>query len=276
MLPYPSDSLVVTIMTPLRTPFLFFSLGILALVVLIETGSTFILERIGVDTVTATADINAIVADDPELHDAFESADRSEIETLLAEEKPPGRAIAFLALLDGVLLFTIALTTSGVVIPQAIQAQVQGPAAVIFAMFVITTAIALIFVVALPMLLVMVALLGAVPFGTLVYLILYGFFNRAGASAVLILLMTLKFAAGGSLVVAHESFLQRKGLILLFLSSLLGNVIVSFFHALVPRILVNITDHIAAIVVAVFAVCWSIPLLIGGVLGTIKLLQVKK
>jgi hypothetical protein len=58
----------------------------------------------------------------------------------------------------------------------------------------------------------MVALFTAVPFGTLVCLIMYGFFNRVGANLTLTLLMLLKVAFAARLILAHRRFLENKGL----------------------------------------------------------------
>ena len=55
----------------------------------------------------------------------------------------------------------------------------------------------------------LISLLLAVPFGTIVYLAIYGFFNRGGASATLSLLMLLKIVFAVCLVVAEQRFLQK-------------------------------------------------------------------
>lgn len=81
--------------------------------------------------------------------------------------------------------------------------------------------------------------------------------------------MFLKLVFAGSLVAAQPRFLQNKGLVLLTLSSLLCNVVVTFLHGLVPGVLVSITDAVAGIVVAVVALIWAIVLLVGAVVGIV-------
>jgi len=116
----------------------------------------------------------------------------------------------------------------------------------------------------------MIGLFLSVPFGTLAYLAIWGFFNTGAAKAALGLLMALKLGFGACLVLAHQRFLQNKGLVLIVFTSLLANLIVSFLHAVVPSVLVSITDGIAGIVVLILAVIWAIFLLIGSVISVIK------
>jgi len=118
--------------------------------------------------------------------------------------------------------------------------------------------------------LVMIALFTAAPFGTIAYLAKWGFFDRSGATTVLGLLMVLKLAFAGCLVLAHQRFLQNKGLVLIILTSLLANVIVGFLHGIVPLFLVSITDGIAGIVALILAAIWAIVLLIGAIIAVIK------
>ena len=77
---------------------------------------------------------------------------------------------------------------------------------------------------ALALLLLMVALFLATPFGTLAYLAVYGFFNRPGANAVLGLALALKMGAVVCLLLAQQRFLQNRGL-----------VPVSYTHLTLPK-----------------------------------------
>jgi hypothetical protein len=120
------------------------------------------------------------------------------------------------------------------------------------------------------LLILMVTLLLAVPFGTLAYLAIYGFFNRGGAAAVLGLLMVLKVGVGASLIAAQQRFLQNKGLVLLVLSTLLCSAIVSLLHGIVPGILVSITDAIGAIINGICGLIWAVVLLIGAIPAILK------
>ena len=82
--------------------------------------------------------------------------------------------------------------------------------------------------------LVMVSLLLSMPFGTIAYLAIWGFFPRRDAGVILSLLMFLKLGFGVFLVLARQRFLQQKGLVLLVLTSFVCYLIVGFFTGLVP------------------------------------------
>ncbi len=57
---------------------------------------------------------------------------------------------------------------------------------------------------------------------------------------------------------------------LIILTSLAANIIVSFLHALVPAPLVSITDAIATIVVFVLVVLWAAFFLVGSIVAVTK------
>jgi hypothetical protein len=139
----------------------------------------------------------------------------------------------------------------------------------IVSIVVILLAIVLI-IIALLLLILMLALLFSAPFGTIVYFAVYGFFDRGGAATTLGFLMLLKLAFAVCLVIAHQRFLQNRGLVLIVLTSLVAGIIVSFLHGFVPRPLVSITDAIAAIIVGIIAVIWAIVLLIGSLVSIFK------
>src|SRR4029453_7062667 len=107
-------------------------------------------------------------------------------------------------------------------------------------------------------------------FGTIAYFAIYGHFDRSTAAATLSLLMILKIAFAICLVLAHQRFLQNKGLVFLIILSLVGNLIISFLHNFVPIPLVSITDTIGAIVVAIIAFILAIILMIGAIISIIK------
>ncbi|HYR63079.1 MAG TPA: hypothetical protein VET24_10685 [Actinomycetota bacterium] len=180
--------------------------------------------------------------------------------------RPPGLGIPSLGLLDAILVFTIALVGIGLVMPERLQGKVQGVVTLIFSIIVILLGIGLIFG-ALALLILMISLLLSVPFGTLVYLIVWGFFNTGGASAALALIMALKILFVIALIIAQQRFLQNKGLVLLVLTSLVASIIVSFLHGIVPFFLVSITDAVAAIIVGILAVIWAVVLLVGAIIS---------
>ncbi len=190
-------------------------------------------------------------------------------DTLGSQRKPPGVAISCLALLDGLILFTAGLMGAQFLLGERLQGRIQGVLTLIVSLLTLIGAIVLIFV-TLAKVLLMVGLFVAVPFGTLAYLIIWGGFNTGAAKAVLGLLLLLKLGFGAGLVLAHQRFLQNKGLVLIIITSLVANLIVSFLHALVPSFLVSITDGIAGIVVLVLAAIWALFFLIGSVISVVK------
>jgi hypothetical protein len=193
---------------------------------------------------------------------------------LNVEDAPPGIAIAAMALLDVQLVFATILYGLGVILPHPAIGRIQGIASLILAILLILASIVAIFA-ALTLLLLMIALIASF-FGAIVYLAIWGDFARDEAAAILWLLLILKIATGVLLVLAHQRFLQNKGLVLLVVTSLIANVIISFLHGLVPIILVSITDAIGAIVCAILALIWAIGLLIGAIIAIIRILKPEK
>lgn len=187
----------------------------------------------------------------------------------------PGLGIPYLALIDGLLLFTIALMGFALLVPDRIHGKIQGIATFLVALFVLIGAITSIFV-AIALLMLMISLLLAVPFGTIVYFATYANFAVAPAAATLSLVMILKLGFAVCLILAHQRFLQNKGLVLLILTSLLATIILSFLHGIVPRFLAYITDDIGAIIAAVLAAIWALVFLIGSIPAIIKALRVDR
>jgi hypothetical protein len=250
-------------MRQLRTPIFLIAMILLVAAVLVEIGSAFILHANPTDS-------SVLLSQEP---DAFGKIDPSSLDSL-SGNRPPGLGIPYLATLDVIVLFTVALVGTALIVPERVQGRVQGCATFVFAFLVICAGIGLAFA-AFGLLILMVSLLLSVPFGTLSYLAIYGFFNRGGAGVVLSLLMALKLGFAVCLVIAQEKFLQNTGLVALVLTSLIATVIVSFLQGLPPGVLVSITDAIAAIIVAILAVIWAVLLLIGS-LGSIgNALQLK-
>ena len=183
-------------------------------------------------------------------------------------ERPSGLGIPYLALVDAAALFTVGLMAAGLVVPQRLHGRLQGVVTLVFSILLLLAAIGLL-VLAIAKVVLMVTLLLAFPFGTIAYLIGFGFFPRGTAIVILSLLMFLKFVFAGALTAAQPRFLQNKGLVLLTLTSLLCTAVVSFLHGIVPGVLVSITDAIAGIVCAVAAIIWAVVLLVGAVVAIV-------
>ncbi len=187
----------------------------------------------------------------------------------------PGLGISYLALVDGILLFSIGLMALGLVIPARIQGRLQGIVNFIFFLLLLLAAIGLVFL-AILLLTMMITLLLAVPFGTIAYMAAFADFNVGAARATLGTIMTLKLAFAVCLVLSNPRFLEVKGLMLLVMLSLLANVIVSFLHGLGPTFVVSILDALAAIVVGIIGAIWALVSLIGSIPAIIKLIRVDR
>jgi hypothetical protein len=247
-------------MGDLRKPLLVLAMALMVVVMLIEVGSSALIKA------PTTRDVAGQTP--PEAQQALADADPGQLEALSRQDSP-GLAIPAMALLDTVVLFSVALIAGALIVPAGVQGRVQGCVTFVFALLLLLGAIVTILT-TLALVILMLSLLLSVPFGTIAYLAIYGFFPRGAASNVLGLLLLLKVAAGGCLLLAHQRFLQNLGLLLVVATSLLGNVVVSFLHALVPGFLVSITDGVAAIVVALLAAIWALLLLIGAIPGILR------
>jgi hypothetical protein len=231
----------------LRTPFFVVAVAVMALVVLLELGSSL------------------VVGGDPAGSDLRRQADQMEVEVQPGDvDEPPGRALTYLALVDGILLYTVLLMGASLVVPERAHGRAQGCLTLVGSIVLIIVALILA-ILALIELFVMVTLLLSVPFGTIAYLALWGFFPRGDAAALLGLLLFLKLVFCVFLVLAQQRFLQSKGLMALVLTSLVCNVVVAFLHALVPLVVVSVFDSISAILVAIIAIVWGIILLIFSI-----------
>ncbi|MDY7227255.1 hypothetical protein [Hyalangium rubrum] len=255
-------------MDKLRKPFFIASLVCLALTVLVEVGAPVLLPTQAPDRQALEASIREEGAQD--------DVDINEVLEVQKENPPtPGLSIPYLALLDALLLLTLSLMGASLLIPERVHGRVQGLVTLIGSIVALLAGIAMLFA-AFGLLMLMVSLFLSVPFGTIAYLAVWGFFNRGGASGTLGLLMLLKVVAAVCLVLAHQRFLQNKGLVLLVLTSLLANAIVSFLHGLVPIVLVSITDALGAIIVAILALIWAVVLLIGALVSIVKVLRLTR
>ncbi len=147
-------------MGDLRKPFLVLAIFLMVLVVLIELGSGFVL---------GGAPAGQALEDQKDSLEVEDVGDVSDV------QEPPGRGIFTLVLVDGILLYTVALMGLSLVIPEKIQARAQGCSTFILSIVLIIVGIILA-IITLVELLVMVTLFLAVPFGTIAYLALWGFF----------------------------------------------------------------------------------------------------
>lgn len=244
------------------------------LIVLIELGAVGVLKG----AAQKASGVGDIIPNDPQVQEAFNGLDSDQtqqLSSLASQNRPQGLGIPYMALLDGIILFTVGLIGLSEIISHRTHARIQGVATFIFAIVIIIVAIIMAFI-AFALVLLMIGLLLAIPFGTLVYLAKFGFFNTGGAEAALALIWTLKVLFAICLVAANQRYLQNKGLVLLFLTSLVANMILAFVHGFVPGFLVSITDGIGAIIVAVLAIIWAIVLLVGSVPAVVRAVNISR
>jgi hypothetical protein len=193
-----------------------------------------------------------------------------------AEMARPGLGITSLAAVDALLTMTLAVVASGAVgLSPTVVARTSGCVTAIVGFLTLLASLAMAFV-SLGLLLLMVGLLVATPFGTLVYLAVFGSFARGPASVTLGFLLLLKMAAAIVEVLGNQYALKSKSLILLFATSIGLTFLLSFLHGLPPRFLVSITDAIGAIAGYVLAVIWAIFYLVGGASGAVNNLKLGK
>jgi len=222
----------------LRKPFLIIALVCIALVVLIEAGYGALIS-------------SHIIHIGP-----------------AGEEHPPGLAIPYMAVIDGLLLYSVILMTVAI-FSRELAGRAQGIIGLIIALIGLLGLLGML-VAAITLLMVMVSLLMALPFGPLAYLAIFGHFATGLASSFLAIIMTLKIAFGICLLLAQQAFIKNKSLVILFLLSIVCSLLVSFLQGFPPGILVSITDAIAAIIIAVLALIWVIILLFGSVVAVVK------
>ena len=252
----------------IRKPFLFLSAILLLFAVLVEIGATVLVQPPKVPRSLPPEVVAQLGANAPQAIEQFEKTRSS----MSRSAEPPGFGIQALARVDVILLLTVGLMALSLVIGNRLQGRTQGIISLIVGVLVFLSAFKALFATLIE-LMVRITLLLATPFGTIAYLAMYSFFDRSGAAAILGLSWFLKLAAAVCLVLAHQRYLKQFGLALLLGTSLLGSFIVTFLHALPPRVLVSITDPIAAIVNDILALIWAIVTIVFGLIATIKALK---
>lgn len=188
---------------------------------------------------------------------------------------PPGSGIAFLALFDGLLLFTLVLLGTSLVVSHRAYGRVQGIATLVVTFLWIFGGIVLA-ILAFVQLLLMIGLFVAVPFGTLAYLAIWGFFPVGDAAVVLGLLLVLKIVMAAFLIASQPRFLQVKGLVALIAVSVLLQLVLGFIHGFLPRPVVAIGDQLWALVTAIVAIVWALIMLIGSIPAIVNAVRVSR
>ena len=243
-------------MDTLRKPLFVVAVVLLVLAVLVELGSPFL-----IGGGSATAELQRQAAD---LDVTLGSATSSE---------PPGRAIAYLAFVDILILLTMLIVALSMFVSNRIVGRAQGVITLIVSFLLIFAALVAL-IIAFIELLIMVSLFLAPPFGTIAYLAIWGSFPRGEASIVLSLALLLKIGFVVFLLLAQQQFLKMKLLIAMVVTTLVLTIVVSFLHGFVPGILVSIADDLAAVLIAIVAIVWAIIVLVGSIIAVIKAIRV--
>jgi hypothetical protein len=182
----------------------------------------------------------------------------------------PGWGIRYLAILDFLLLYNVVMTGFSKVAPE-LEGRVQGCLALVLSFFGCLGTIVLV-ILAFTMLILMVSLLLAVPFGTLAYMAVWGSFPAGTAEGTLALIMLLKLLFCVFLVLAQQDFLTRKSLVLLTAASLGLTWLQSFLIGFPPFFLVSIADVLGALVISIVGLIWIVLLVISSLLSLIPLI----
>jgi hypothetical protein len=191
----------------------------------------------------------------------------------LTGDTPPGSGIRYLALVDGLLLFTVLLLGSSVIFSQRVYARVQGIVTFVAALLWIVGSFVLALV-AFVKLLLMIGLFVAPPFGTIAYLVVWGWFPVGNAAVVLGLLLFLKLVFVGFLVAAQPRFLRVKGLMILVAVSVILQLVLGLIHGILPRVVVSIGDEFWAVITAIVALLWSVVMLIVAIPAIVNAIRV--
>lgn len=179
----------------------------------------------------------------------------------------PGLGIRMLGLIDLALAWTLFLMAVEIIRPLGPLAKIQGFVTLVLSIFGILAGLALIFG-TLALLVLMVSLLTAFPFGTAVYMITWSMFPAGFAQAILALLMTLKLIGIALLVVATPALMKNKGLLILLGLSIGLTFITGLLIGFVPGVVAAIADVVSALISAIAGTIWMLVLLVGA-LGSI-------
>ena len=240
-----------------RRPLFFLALFALLLVVLVETGSSLAL---GGGTSGPIASLTAGIPDvEPDMLAGVDA------------DSPPGNGIGYLALVDGYLLFSVIMLGLSFLLSQRLYGRIQGIVTLIvsFLWIIMSFVMALI---AFVLLMVMFGLFVAVPFGTIAYLAVWGFFPVGKAAAVLGLLLFLKLVFVVLLVLAQQKFLKATALMIHIAMSFVLQLVLGIVQGWLPFIVVSLGDQLLALVFAIvsligaiWAFVWSVPAVVNAI-----------
>jgi len=247
----------------LRRPVFLLAVVVGALVVLAELGLSVLVGGHPATSLAGAPGDPAALGVPPDMFSA----------SVASASSPPGSGIRALALFDGLVVFTLLLLGASVVVSQRAYARLQGVASLIVAIVWILACLAL-GALALGTLFLMIGLFVSPPFGTIVYLAVWGFFPVGDASVVLALLLVLKLVMLGLVVAAQPLFLRVKRLMALFAVSFVLQLVLGLIHGLLPRVVVSIGDQLWTLVTIVVSLVWAVVMLVMAIPAIVNAVRV--
>ena len=260
-------------MGELRKPVLIVVVVLLVLVVLLELGATQFLHG----STNPQDRIERVESSDSFRNElsAEEKADaiRSVEEYAATNGAPPGLGIPYLALIDGILAYTILLIAVGLIVPDHLEGKLQG---------IITLVLSFLLLLgdrphpdrALQADRDGVAVLRATVRDDRLPRGLGKFRHRWRGDRAL----TGHVAEGGRLDRSPDrppALPRQQGAGSADPHSLIATIIVGFLHGLVPFPMVSITDALAAIIVGIIAIIWAVIVLVGAVVAVVEALATR-
>lgn len=188
------------------------------------------------------------------------------------EESMPGLGGAYLALLDGILLYSVILMSIGHFRFKALTARVTSAVTLVLSVLGAIGTLLLI-IAAFTLIMLMLGLLLAAPFGTIAYFAAYAQFPKNEAVAALSFVIVLKLFFLVMLALTHPGYLQNKGLVIMIGLSLFATWLTSLLIALPPSFLSSITDAVGALITAVIAFVVLILIFITSIVAVVKSLR---
>jgi hypothetical protein len=188
----------------------------------------------------------------------------------ISDQPPPGIGLLGIGLIDLVLGHALVLMAIDFVAPlRAGAARIQGIATFVLSLLGILGTVVFAFA-TYALLMLMITLLLATPFGTIAYFAVWGHFPTASARVALGLVMSLKLFGIGLIAVSHQTLLKNLGFVVLAACSIAMTFVLGLLYAIPPIFLVSITDAIGALVAAIVAVVWMVVVLVGAIFAVIR------
>ncbi|WP_208348312.1 hypothetical protein [Pseudaestuariivita rosea] len=187
-------------------------------------------------------------------------------------DRPPGMATSSIALIDGLLLWTMLMLVTSGVISQGVHNKLRAIATpIVTLIFLIISLIVLIL--AIVKLMLMLSLLLAVPFGTIVYMIIFASFNTGAVTIAVGLITLLRAVAFVLLLVSSWRYLKNKTLVFIVITGFLIGLLMGIVFALLPGMLHSIGDAVLAIIIAILGLIWALILFIRSLPGILSLVR---